>query len=160
VNSILKDDDSGQFILLMSIIVAIGLVIILVFLNQSLMAGYSSSQSIMNFPKNDIRDFRSVTVGEASQIGIETNSYINSSHDTDPNAFNNTFSTKFSQFINQTEEIFQQQGTVVGVDYNNTVTPVTLSNNQTVYMGDNTTINLYYNNGETSYDDNTTVYFE
>ena len=144
----------------MSIIVAIGLVIILVFLNQSLMAGYSSSQSIMNFPKNDIRDFRSVTVGEASQIGIETNSYINSSHDTDPNAFNNTFSTKFSQFINQTEEIFQQQGTVVGVDYNNTVTPVTLSNNQTVYMGDNTTINLYYNNGETSYDDNTTVYFE
>jgi hypothetical protein len=160
VNSILKDDDSGQFILLMSIIVAIGLVIILVFLNQSLMAGHSSAQSIMDFPKNDIRDFRSVTLSEASQIGAETNSYINSTHDTDPNAFNNIYSTKFSQFINQTQEIFQQQGTTVGIDYNNSVMPVTLSDDRIVYLGDSATINLYYNNGETSYDDNTTVYFE
>ena len=64
MNPILKNDDSGQFILLTSIIVVVGMVIILVFLNQSLMAGHSSAESIMNFPKNDIRDIRSVTLSE------------------------------------------------------------------------------------------------
>lgn len=135
------------------------MIILLVFFNQSLMAGHSSAESITDFPKNDIRDFRAVVLNEALQIGNETNAEINSSQNTDQGAFNSTFEAMFNTFISQTQEIFEEQGTTVGVSYDNVVVPVTLSDNQTIYLGYNTTINLYYNNGETSYDDtdNSTV---
>jgi len=165
VRYILKDDDSGQFILLMSVIVAVGLVIILVFFNQSLMAGYSSAQSIMDFPKNDIRDFRSATVNEAQGLGVEMNDNINASRNEDPNTFNSTFNGSFNNYIGQIQDIFAQQGTLVEVTYQNNVAPVIVNDSvynrtYTFYMCNYTIINLYYNNGETSYDDNTTVYYD
>ena len=135
--STLRDDDSGQFILLMSVVVAIGLVIVLVFLNQSMMAGHSSSESIINFPKNDIRDFRAVTVNEAYVLGTSM----------DPATFNSTF----DRYIGQTKDIFDEEGTMVDVSYKSAV-------NTSTNRLDNTTIDLYYNNGETEYNDTTIVY--
>jgi len=159
VKGILKDDDSGQFILLMSIVVVIGMIILLVFFNQSLMAGHSSAESIMDFPKNDIRDLRSTTLSEATQIGNEANTYINSSQNTSQSAFNNAFDANFNNYTSQLQEIFEEQGTTVEVYDNTSLMSVNLSNGKTIYLGYSATINLYYNNGETSYDDNTTVYF-
>ncbi len=145
----LKDDDSGQFILLMSVVVAIGLVILLVFFNQSLMAGYSSSQSIMDFPKNDIRDFRSETVSEAYILGNNINGNLLGNND--QNAFNNSFNDNFTRYRDQIQDLSMEHGTVVNVTWQNAVGGQN-------YKCENITLNLYYNNGETSYGENTVVY--
>jgi hypothetical protein len=160
VRFILKDDDSGQFILLMSIIVAIGMVIILIFFNQSLMAGHSSAQSIMDFPKDDIRDLKSETVNEAQALGLSANSGIMLIKNDSTTAFNDSFNGPFNTYIDQIQDIFAQQGTMVDVTYRVNLKPVAAPGNKTLYIGENMTINLYYNNGETSYDDNNTVYFD
>ena len=159
MNSILKDDDSGQFILLMSVVVAIGLVILLVFLNQSMLAGHSSAQSIMDFPKNDIRDLRSATLSEAQFMVNNVNNQINSSpssYNNNTTAFDTLFNGSFNNYIQQVQSIFEAQGTFVNVTYQNTVIPFNLTyRNQSYNISycNNTTINLYYNNGETSYND-------
>jgi hypothetical protein len=160
VKKILKDDDSGQFILLMSIIVAIGLVIILIFFNQSLMAGHSSAQSIMDFPKDDIRDFKVETLSEAQELGARSNSGILLIKNDSTTAFNDSFNSSFDTYIAQVQDIFAQHGTRVDVRYRANIKQVPAPGNKTLYMGENMTINLYYNNGETSYDDNNTVYFD
>lgn len=160
----IRDDDSGQFILLMSIVVAIGLVIVLVFLNQSMMAGHSSSVSIMDFPKNDIRDIRAVTLDEASSIGSRSNAQINGSplvYLNDNDAFNHMFDVQFANYTTQVRDLYAEQGTIVDITNTNAVRQVPLGNNSTgyIYPGDNTTISFYYYNGETSYNDTTVLYF-
>ncbi len=139
----------------------VGMVIILVFLNQSLMAGHSSAESIMNFPKNDIRDIRSVTLSEAQTLGNNANDKINAtpySYDNNKTAFDALFNSSFDKYIGQVQSIFADRGTVVDVTYQNNITQYP-DGTYTTYLCDNTTINLYYNNGETSYEDITTLYF-
>ena len=143
----LKEDDSGQFILLMSIIIAIALVIILVYLNQSLEAGYSSSQSIMSFPKNDIRDFRCITLNEAYVLGLNANTNI-----TGPDSFNDNFNGSFNQFINETEFIYAEHGVAVNVTYMNSV------ENTSPYMCEYINVSLYYYDGSTMYTDTANQY--
>jgi hypothetical protein len=161
----LKDDDSGQFILLMSIIVAVGLVIILVFLNQSLMAGYSSSTSIMDFPKNDIRDLRAATLNEAYDIGTAMNMQMNATpgiYNNNTSAFTDTFNVQFGNYTSQIIDLYAEKGIAVNISDFTDVDPVVYNNGtgQTIYPGYNTTISLYYNDGETSYNDTTTVYYD
>lgn len=156
---ILRDDDSGQFILLMSIVVSIGLVIILIFFNQSMMAGHSSAQSIMDFPKDDIRDFRAKTVAEAQVLGMKANDDINATKNDTATAFYDRFNGSFDSYIVQLQDIYAREGTSVDAKYNINLTSVSAPGNKTLYPGDNMTIILYYNNGETSYDYNSTIYF-
>lgn len=155
-------DDSGQFILLMSIIVAIGLVIVLVFLNQSMMAGHSSAVSIMEFPKNDIRDIRATTLDEAAAIGKSANVKINASplaYDDDRDAFGQMFDAQFTGYAAQVKELYAEEGTMVNISWASYVREVKVSDTTLIYPGDNATISLYYYNGETSYNDTTILYF-
>lgn len=157
---ILRDDESGQFILLMSIIVAIGLVIILIFFNQSMMAGHSSAQSIMDFPKDDIRDFRTKTVNEAIYLGSGANAGINATKDDSATAFYGRFNDSFDRYLRQLQDIYAREGTSVSGDYSINLTEVPAPGNKILHPCDNMTIKLYYTNGETSYDYNSTVYLD
>jgi hypothetical protein len=149
--SVLKDD-SGQFIILMGIIVAIGMVILLVFLNQSLMAGHSSSESIMSFPKNDIRELKSETFNEAHALATELNA--------DDTLNNNTRKSKFNGSIDiyksQIKDMYIQHGALIDIIVNNVTT-----NNSTIsyyQLIDTMNISLYYTNGETTYNEITTIH--
>ena len=145
------EDDSGQFLLLTSVVVALGLVILLVFINQSSMSGYSSSESIMNFPKDNIRDFRTETINEAQYIASAENSYNKTGNGSQIDGLGRKigFNTNFTLSINDIKQIYAQRGIVVDVQSN------TAYNDQTTdpkaQMLINTTLKMTYNDGETSY---------
>ena len=57
IKSLLRSDD-GQWIIISGLIVAIGLIILSVLLNQAMISGGKASEAVLDFPKNDIREFR------------------------------------------------------------------------------------------------------
>lgn len=160
MKNILKDDDSGQFILLMSVIVAIGLVIILIFFNQSMMAGHSSAQSIMDFPKDDIRDFKTKTTTEAISLGNSANAGILSSKDDNTNAFYSRFNNSLDSYIVQVQNIYARNGVNVNAKYYDAnFTSVGAPGNKTLHPCDQMNITITYDNGETYYNSTSTIYF-
>jgi hypothetical protein len=129
------------------------------------MAGHSSAASIMDFPKDDIRDLRAATLSEADSIGTSMNEMINATpglYNNNTTAFNASFNEQFSNYTSQLKDLFAENGVIVDVANLNDVEPVLLNNmtGETIYPGYNTTISLYYYDGETSYNDTTTVYFD
>ncbi|MDH7593591.1 MAG: hypothetical protein QHG99_04440 [Methanomicrobiales archaeon] len=52
-------DDSGQWIVLMGIMVSIALFFLAFLLNQSTLVGMTTAESVLEFPKNEIQDLRS-----------------------------------------------------------------------------------------------------
>jgi hypothetical protein len=144
-NDMLKDD-SAQFIILSSFVVAVGLVILLVFLNQSFSAGMSSAESIMSFPKNDIREFRAETVNETFYLACNENSVV---------ALNgqqryNNFNTSFNRYIDNVKDLYAEKGGYVNVWYYCMVNDSILDKYQTL---DNVTLWMYFNNGETRFNE-------
>lgn len=131
----MHNDDSGQFLLLSAIIISVGMVILLVFINQSSMAGHSSSDSIMSFPKNDLRDISSETSNEIYQLGMAQNA--------------STFNNSAALYAADIQSLYRQKGTLVNVSciagVNNTVVK-------------NATLLIDYYDGETLYHENTTIF--
>ena len=145
------EDDSGQFLLLTSVVVAIGLVVLLVFINQSSMSGYSSSESIMIFPKDNVRDFRAEMISEAQQIAYNEN---NKNDLLISGTRQSEFSSSFDSSINDIKTLYAQRGVSVDVQYTTMIDPT----NDPVYPKlMNTTLNLVYNDGETLYNENYVV---
>lgn len=52
-------DESGQWIVLMGILVSVGLLFLAYILNQSTLVGMTTAESVLDFPKNEIQDLRS-----------------------------------------------------------------------------------------------------
>jgi len=148
----LKTDDSGQWLLLGAMIVAVGLAVLIVFVNQSVLAGHSSSASIMDFPKNDIREFRSEVTNEGYLLGIAANSQGTSLSDRQTR-----FETNFSRFAADTRAIFSTKGSDVYIGYTEGLNYSILPGGQSI---DNVTIFINYNNGDTQYNETTTVYLK
>jgi hypothetical protein len=150
----MKKDDSGQFLLLTSIVVAIGLVILLVYINQSSVAGHASSESIMNFPKNDIREIKAETVNQAYVTAVDVNQ--------DPSLSSlggvgrqNAFNASFNKYIAEVKSIYLEKGanvniTKMGCSFNQSETPA----NQTLQTAN---ITIYYDDSETMYEEYDTV---
>ena len=141
------EDDSGQFLLLTAVVVALGLVILLVFINQSSMSGYSSSESIMNFPKDTIRDFRAETIDQAQYIALTQNNIPTENGSLRQDNFNASFDSS----INDIKQLYAQRGIVIDVQYNTSYNDTT-----TIYAAQtllNAKLNMKYNDGETSYNE-------
>ena len=51
-------DDEGQWIVLMGVVVAVGMFILAIIINQAPMVGQSTSEAVLEFPKNEIQDLR------------------------------------------------------------------------------------------------------
>lgn len=143
-------DDSGQFLLLTSIVVAIGLVILLIYMNQSSVAGHASSESIMNFPKNDIRELKLETVNQAYFTAVDVNN--------DPSVSSlggqgreNEFNASFNKYIAEVKSTYLEKGariniTNMGCSFNSSETPA----NQTLKVAN---VTIYYDDSETSYNE-------
>lgn len=148
----IKTDDSGQWLLLGSMIVAVGLAVLIVFVNQSMLAGHSSSGSIMDFPKNDIREMRSEITSEAYLLGIDANLYGASLADR-----KSRFETNFGQFVSESRYLYSSKGSDVNVSYSEGLNYSDQPGGQTL---DNVTLFMYYNNGETLYNETKIVYLK
>jgi hypothetical protein len=145
----ISHDDSGQFLLLTGIIISVGMIILLIFINQSSMGGYSSSDSIMNFPKNDIRDIRSETLSEAFAIGqLENNNLYAAFPMTKGQHRLDGFNASFNDYAWDIQNLTAANGCMVNVS------AVPLIHNDTIA---NATIWIYYNNSETEYNETMVV---
>jgi aromatic ring-cleaving dioxygenase len=149
----LQKDDSGQFLLLSGVIISLGLVILLIFVNQSSMGGYSSADSILSFPKNDIRDIRAETVYEAQAIGAGENlnqylvGYDNTTRGPQRKAM---YEQSFKWYADNVTRLMAEKGTVVNLNSTAGLDGQRISN---------ATIRIYYNNGETKYSEDFVTYF-
>ncbi|MGA9142089.1 MAG: hypothetical protein WBZ29_17830 [Methanocella sp.] len=146
----LKTDESGQWLLLGAMIVAVGLAVLIVFVNQSVLAGHSSSASIMDFPKSDIRELRSEAVNEAYLMGVAANKAGASYSERKA-----IFIDSFGQFTDDVQIIYTTQGSDIYIRHEEKegiAQPIVGS------MIDNVTLTLFYDNGDTNYKETYTVY--
>lgn len=58
-------NDDAQWIVLMGFVVSFSLFFLAMILNQSTVVGQTTAESVLEFPKNDIRDVKSVIIQSA-----------------------------------------------------------------------------------------------
>lgn len=61
-------DDSGQWIVLMGILVSIGIFFLALVINQATLVGQTTAEGVLEFPKNEIQDTRDEIARWASHI--------------------------------------------------------------------------------------------
>ena len=66
-------NDDAQWIVLMGFVVSFSLFFLAMILNQSTVVGQTTAESVLEFPKNDIRDVRSVIIQSASLSDTKLN---------------------------------------------------------------------------------------
>ena len=120
-------NDDAQWIILMGFLVSFSLFFLAIVINQSTVVGQTTAESVIEFPKNDIRDVRHV-------IGESVNLSINS----DPMNFD-------TMKKDITVISIQRKSSVVDYNY---ITDLT---------EDTTYIQIHYNNGVTEYNENWTL---
>ncbi len=52
-------NEDGQWIILMGFVISIGIFFLAILLNQSVLVGQTTAESVLEFPKSDIQDLRS-----------------------------------------------------------------------------------------------------
>ncbi|MCK4269205.1 MAG: hypothetical protein KAW93_01865 [Methanogenium sp.] len=66
-------NDEGQWIVLMGFLVCVGILFLSFILSQSTLVGQSTSEGVLEFPKDDIQDLRSEIIGFSGNSGIVDN---------------------------------------------------------------------------------------
>jgi dihydrofolate reductase len=54
-----KLNEDGQWIILMGFIISVGIFFMAILLNQSVLVGQTTAESVLDFPKSDIEDMKS-----------------------------------------------------------------------------------------------------
>ena len=97
-------NNKGQWIILSGMILAIGLVVLVVLLNQAMSAGYKVSAAETDFPSREITEIFEETVRTANMVWTSTN-------------YNETqFNTNMSYFANNTAKIYASRGVLVEIN--------------------------------------------
>ena len=65
-------NDDAQWIILMGFLVIFSFFFLALVLNQSTVVGQTTAESVIEFPKNDIRDVRSVIISSANLANTNT----------------------------------------------------------------------------------------
>jgi len=63
-------NDDAQWIVMMGFVVSFSFFFLAMILNQSTVVGQTTAESVLDFPKNDIRDVRSVII-QAAELKVE-----------------------------------------------------------------------------------------
>jgi len=72
-------NDDAQWIVMMGFVVSFSLFFLAMILNQSTVVGQTTAESVLDFPKNDIRDVRSVIIQSSL---LESSGQIDGNHAT------------------------------------------------------------------------------
>jgi hypothetical protein len=65
--------DDAQWIVMMGFVVSLSFFFLALLLNQSTVVGQTTAESVLDFPKNDIHDVRSVMIQSAELLNATTN---------------------------------------------------------------------------------------
>ncbi|MCD1294138.1 hypothetical protein CUJ83_03910 [Methanocella sp. CWC-04] len=137
-------DQSAQWILLSGIVIAVGLIVLMLLINTAMLTGHSSAESIMNFPKNDIRELKSESIKEAYILCKSTNEDVTiSTAQERTNLFNSTF----DRFVSDIIDIYAYRGAFVEIGC------VPAANGTSTKI-ENATLAISYLDGDTSYSEN------
>lgn len=140
----LKDNTSGQLIILSAFVVCFSLVILTVLVNQTMITGYHSSNAVLEFPKHQIRDITSQTRESCmyiTELAIDLSQSNNQTVD-------HNYRSLFSQYEEQMVMLYAGHGERITLDLSSmNLTPMATntSNANTVW------VNVTYNNGMTYY---------
>jgi hypothetical protein len=144
----MRSREDAQWLLLSAVVVSIGLGALVLLLNTAMLSGHSSVQSMTSFPKDDIRDLRSLSLNEAMLIGEDVNQdpgYVG--HDKVA-----AFNASYDDFINETSQLYLLHGALINVTY------------MPVYYDDgfvrkitNVTVKIVYYDYNTIYTENKTI---
>jgi len=110
----LSSDDDGQWILLSGVIIAVGLVALLILLNTAMLTGHSSTESVMSFPKDDIRDLKGGAEQQAKFLAYHINHDVNLTSNTSRLA---AFNASYDRFIDDMSSAYASRGAVIGISY-------------------------------------------
>ncbi|ABS54654.1 conserved hypothetical protein [Methanoregula boonei 6A8] len=121
----LKDD--AQWIVMMGFVVSFSLFFLAMVLNQSTVVGQTTAESVLDFPKNDIRDVRSVIIDAAIL-----------------NSTGNISASQTAVILNDTRVIELSRKEAV-ISYQ--ITPPNPPADSHTY------VNIHYNNGVTAYNE-------
>jgi hypothetical protein len=102
-------NDDAQWIVLMGFMVSFSFFFLAMIINQSTVVGQTTSESVIEFPKNDIRDVREV-IGES----VKSNKYTDIKDDISVISLHRKGSVIW--YGNNTN------GTIIDIHYNNGVT--------------------------------------
>lgn len=119
-------------------------------LNTAMLNGHFSTESIMSFPKNDIRDLRGESVQEANNIVQQGNANISMDNSTRSANFSNSY----IPFVNDMKTIYSYKGADVNIKYYANVTNYVNTTNTKI---DFVTLNVSYYDGNTLYKENITL---
>ena len=64
-------NEDAQWIVLMGFVVSFSLFFLAMVLNQSTVVGQTTAESVLDFPKNDIRDLRTVIIQSVYQENVD-----------------------------------------------------------------------------------------
>ncbi len=138
----LREDTSGQLIILSGFVLCFSLVILTILVNQAMITGYHSSNAVLEFPKHQIRDITSQT-RESCVYMTELASELNQSNSTESN-----YRLLFENYTKQMAMLYAGHGERITLDLsamNLTSMAGNTSNLNTVW------VNITYNNGMTYY---------
>lgn len=140
----LREDSSGQLIILSGFVLCFSLVILTILVNQTMITGYHSSNAVLEFPKHQIRDITSQT-RESCVYMTELARELNQSNN---HSIDHNYLSLFSQYEQQMAMLYAGHGEAVTIDLsemNMTSMATNTSNINTVW------VNITYNNGMTYY---------
>ncbi len=122
-------NDDAQWIILMGFLVSFSLFFLALVINQSTVVGQSTSESVVEFPKNDIRDISAIIKEHAGNNGV-----IND--------------RAYHDIVNISME---RKGAIVNYTLDTRYTPAIRATGKNYSL-------IHYNNGVTSYYENWTSY--
>jgi hypothetical protein len=105
-------NDDAQWIILMGFLVSFSFFFLAMVINQSTVVGQTTAESVLEFPKNDIRDIRGVIISSAD-LG---------NFDVVKNDIQNISLNRKNAVIDYTQPQSIDNHTVIKIHYNNGVT--------------------------------------
>jgi hypothetical protein len=105
-------NDGAQWIILMGFLVSFSFFFLALIINQSTVVGQTTAESVIEFPKNDIRDVRQVI-----RQSVDTNNFDEVKADIQVLSMNRKGSVVYYENITGSDGV-----TVIQIHYNNGVT--------------------------------------
>jgi hypothetical protein len=118
-------NDDAQWIVMMGFIVSFSFFFLAMILNQSTVVGQTTAESVLDFPKNDIRDVRSVIIQAAS---LKTSGNLTTNADVKEGILQNDIQNiemmRKNALVNYTVgwPVSPETVTIIDIHYNNGVT--------------------------------------